>query len=765
MSPRMRHPARRSALIALCLFYLCVAVAVLAAGAAHAADYKMLLCAGNSGSSSFATATNPGGQFAFENQCGPAPDPAGNNAYLRIYENSTGTAGLNAYGSISWTVPPWIEIRGGGGYTREPSAFNDGWRGRFWAEDWAGGTNNILMQGTGASNSGINWTPTSTFASHLWPFSGFGSYRRFVFELTCVRPAGCDRTNFNAVDANSIALVLADVSPSQVALTATNAPFLGGQWVRGTQTVPYRWSDLGSGIRMERVRIDGADRFVIDHQARGECDRDWSSANGEFARSFQPCATATNIDRSYTFDTATLSDGAHTVRACTQDYAQWQGLYGTGGESCDQRTIHTDNTAPGKPADLHVTSANPERYLDHFGAGFSLPPNQGSPIAKVHYDVVDAAGKAATPEKVLSATNPTALPNIEGPAKAADLSLRLWLEDQVGLSGPPAIAPIPRDTKPPAAPQGLQVTAPDTPRSQDGFDLRWHDVLDSGSPINAIHYQLLNDAGALIVPTQTIEGENLEAIPNLETPQQRGNYTVRLWLEDAEGNVGVPASAPLAYECMRSDVSGATKLTSGLGEGGGAEEVVRQGAGSTLRGRLSGPAGGLANAPVCVFSRVITDGTREFLGVALSGADGSYQFAVPPGPSREMTAVYRSGSREVSSHATLQTIVHPTFDAYRKVVYNKHSALFTGTIPGPHNNQVVVVLQVKRGKGWLAFHRYRTREGGRFTVGYRFTRTDVPTKYLMRAQVRAQGAYPYLEGNSDRLTLIVLPRAPDQRRR
>lgn len=84
-----------------------------------------------------------------------------------------------------------------------------------------------------------------------------------------------------------------------------------------------------------------------------------------------------------------------------------------GRESCDSRTIHTDSAEPGKPAELRVTSANPERYLDHFGAGFSLPPNQGSPIAKVHYDVVDAAGKTVMPEKVLSATNPTALSNIE----------------------------------------------------------------------------------------------------------------------------------------------------------------------------------------------------------------------------------------------------------------------------------------------------------------------------------------------------------------
>jgi hypothetical protein len=74
------------------------------------------------------------------------------------------------------------------------------------------------------------------------------------------------------------------------------------------------------------------------------------------------------------------------------------------------------------------------------------------------------------------------------------------------------------------------------------------------------------------------------------------------------------------------------------------------------------------------------------------------------------------------------------------------------------------VLQVKRGDGWLAFHRSRTREGGRFTLPYRFTRTDVPTKYLMRAQVRTQAGYPYLQGNSKLLTLIVLPHEPSHQR-
>jgi hypothetical protein len=53
-------------------------------------------------------------------------------------------------------------------------------------------------------------------------------------------------------------------------------------------------------------------------------------------------------------------------------------------------------------------------------------------------------------------------------------------------------------------------------------------------------------------------------------------------------------------------------------------------------------------------------------------------------------------------------------------------------------------LQVKSGKAWRAFRRYRTREGGSFSFGYKFTQTISPTKYVMRAQVRPSTGYPYL---------------------
>ncbi len=548
-------------------------------------------------------------------------------------------------------------------------------------------------------------------------------------------------------------MILNDVSPVQLQLTNTSAPLLAGQWVRGTQTATYSWSDQGSGIRMEWINIDGARRFTIDHAS--ECNTGSSAVNGEFARDFQPCATASGIGRSYSFDTSSLPDGAHTLQACAQDYAQYQGLYGTGGASCEAATIRTDNTPPGAPAGLEVTSSNPARYLPHFGAHWQLPPNQGSPVAKVHYNVVNATGEVVVPEQTVAASEPSTLSNIEGPSKPGDYRLRVWLEDQVGLSGPVSTAPIPHDTTPPAAPQGLSVTAPTTTRTAQGFDVRWRNIADAGSPIAAVHYQVLDGSGAVVVPTKTAAAEDVQAIQNLETPGDRGSYTLRLWLSDAEGNTGAPTSAPLAYDCVRSEVPGGLHLSAGFG--GAGSEVVGEGSGSTLSGNLRAIAKGIAGAPLCVYSSVVTDPGREFLGIAITDAAGNYSFAIPPGPSRNLSVIYRPDQRQLSAEATLLTRVRPTFQIARKVVHNKHLARFSGQIPGPHNDQVVVVLQVRSGKGWRAFRRYRTREGGRFSVGYRFTRTVSPTRYVMRAQVRETTGYPYLQGNSRQLGLSVLP--------
>ncbi|HET8956351.1 MAG TPA: fibronectin type III domain-containing protein [Solirubrobacterales bacterium] len=737
-------------------------VAVFCTASAHASLYRMVLCGAGNGSNGYQTATNtasaqnPGGIFSFENYCGAGlPFPAGNNGHLRIAENQAGgNAGYSAYGSMSWTVPGYVDLAQGGGYTRMPNAFNDGWRGRFWLEGWDGSTNNVLMQGSGVQNGscdGVCWATTSTFASHLWPFGGIGKYRRFVFEMTCFRQAGCDRTNFNAVDANTMVLTLSDTWDPRTVLDNPGSALLSGKWVRGPQELNWGIWEEGSGIRFERVRVDGGTVYTIDH--RSECNIDSNPGVGEFARDFRPCPTVPH--HSFTIDTPKLSDGTHTVGVCSQDYGQSVGLIGTGGESCDQRQVRIDNTAPAAPGGLVIASANPARYLDHFGAKWTLPADPGSPITKVHYNVVNAAGTVVVPEQVVSGTNLTKLDDIAAPKAAGDYRLRVWLEDEVGFTGPVATVPIPHDTTPPAAPQGLSVATPQTSRSAEGFDVRWQNLTDDGSPINAVHYQVLDSAGEVVVGTHDLNGEAIQSITDLDAPKAAGKGTLRLWLSDAEGNIGAPASAPLSYECVRSNVGGGTSLTAGFGAGGDGSALVAEGQGEILAGQLQGAD--RPGASICVFSRVVTEEDREFLGVAIAGQGGSYRFAIPPGPSREVLTAYRPAQREVSATTILRTSVHPAFGLRRKVIHNKGFGIFTGSIPGPRSANVVVVLQVKDGKKWRAFRRYRTREDGKFTLRYRFTHTTSPTTYVTRAQVRQQSGYPYEAGNSDPIGLRVLP--------
>jgi hypothetical protein len=733
----------------------CLLLAVGFTAAAHAApagQFKMLLCANNVDASSYATYTNtaspqnPYGIFTFENRCGWSSDPAGDSAFFRIAENQGGgNAGQGAAGYIFWNAPFGVHFKTTGGWTRQPNAFNDGWRSRFWGLDLYGGGFEIFTQGAGLGS-------TATFAPHLWPGAN-ADFGRFAFELSCVRPAGCDRANFNATDANTFVFTLADDHNAQVALTSTS-PFMAGAWVRGSQTATWNVVDVGSGLRFERLRIDGAERFLVDHWIG--CNIDTDQSTGAYARSFLPCP-AGPFAHSYTFDTATLADGAHALQACAQDYGQAIGQNGTGSESCDQRAIYTDNTPPAAPTGLHIVSPNPARYLSQFGAIFSLPSDQGSPIVKAHYEIVDSAGKTVIPEQTVSGVNPTALDKITGPAKAGAYQLRVWLEDAVGLLGPVATVPIPHDTTPPGAPQDLSVASPTAARATQGFDVRWRNIIDAGSPITAVHYEVLNAAGDVAVPTKTVGGENPQAIENLETPRERGAYTLRLWLEDGEGNVGAPAKVPLAYDCIKSEVPGALTLTAGLGRRGEDSILVHQGEGSLLSGKLGGLGGRLSGAPLCVYSNVVTDHDPRFLGVAMTDDAGGYQFAIGAGPSRELTVVYRGDQREIDAEATLKTKVRPTFKLGHKVVHNKDFAIFKGAIPGPYNAKVVVVIQVKDGKGWRVFRTYPTREGGHYLMRYRLTQTDTPTTYLTRAQVRAQRGYPYEEGYSRVLPLIVLP--------
>ena len=270
MSSRSGGPASRPVAIALCLMLSCVAVAVVCAATAHAADYKMVLCAGNNGSNSFDTATNtaspqnPGGIFSFENYCGPAPGP-GRQQRLPAdrREPAGGNAGDNAYGSISWTAPPWVAILAGGGYTREPNAFNEGWRGPLLGRR----LRRLDQQHPHAGHRRRQRQPRrdrlgDDLDLRLPPLALRRLRRLPALRLRAdllppgrLRPHQLQRRRRQHHRPHP----RRRLAGPRLHLTNTGAPLLAGEWVRGTQAVTCNWSnDQGSGLRLERIDIDGA---------------------------------------------------------------------------------------------------------------------------------------------------------------------------------------------------------------------------------------------------------------------------------------------------------------------------------------------------------------------------------------------------------------------------------------------------------------------------------------------------------------------------
>jgi hypothetical protein len=757
------HPLiRRAAALLVLAAAGAFVIAVVNATPAKAAYYEMLLCAGNVGAGEYTTETNttsptnPTGTFTFENHCGPAGDPGGNSAFLRIAENqASGNAALGAFGRLNWSAPEGVQIAAAGGYTREPNSFNEGWRARYWVEGYDGSENNVLVQGAGVTTpTEVNKPKTTTFASHLWPFTALGSYRRFSFEMDCVREAGCDRSNFNAADTNTMLLTLNDPSPPTVAVSP--GPLTSGGWVKGVQPLGWATSDAGSGLRYERVRVDGAEQWLADY--RSSCDVSSSEVRGEFARSFEPCPRGGPFPHSTTIDTASLADGAHTLTVCAQDFGQASGLDGSGGETCEAKSIRTDNTAPTAPLALAIASADPDRYLSSLTASWSLPADAGSPITKVHYWITDASGNVVVPEQIATALNPTSLP-VAAPASAGAYELHVALEDEVGFVGPAATVSLPHDTTPPAAPQDISVTPPNAARSERGFDVQWTNIVDQGAPITAAHYEITDLAGNVVVGEQTVTGEDPQAIEDLATPESPGDYQLRVWLSDAEGNVGAPVSAPLAFDCVRSEVKGAVSVSATFGPKRRNQALVPYGSGATLAGKLRGGGGReVGGAPVCVYSRIVTSHKRRFLGVAVTNPQGEYQFPVPAGASREITVENRPGGRVIRSRATLVTRARPTIELVSKTpVHNKHTAVFRGVLPGPDSGGVAIVLQVKDGNGFAVFRQVTTRPDGSYQVSYPFTQSFTPRTYAMRTMMPRQKGVPYHSGASELIPVPVRP--------
>ncbi|HKP90707.1 MAG TPA: hypothetical protein VJT75_12135, partial [Thermoleophilaceae bacterium] len=90
------------------------------------------------------------------------------------------------------------------------------------------------------------------------------------------------------------------------------------------------------------------------------------------------------------------------------------------------------------------------------------------------------------------------------------------------------------DNTPPNVPDAVAVDGGQGWRSANGFRVAWANPAGA-APIAVAHYELCPAAGGACA-TGERRGEGVDAIADLQVPEP-GDYTVRVWLEDAAGNV------------------------------------------------------------------------------------------------------------------------------------------------------------------------------------------------------------------------------------
>jgi hypothetical protein len=93
----------------------------------------------------------------------------------------------------------------------------------------------------------------------------------------------------------------------------------------------------------------------------------------------------------------------------------------------------------------------------------------------------------------------------------------------------------------------------------------------------------------------------------------------------------------------------------------------------------------------------------------------------------------------------------------RKRLRNGQAVTFTGpvlTLPTPPGGKLIE-MQVRLPGRWETFRTIRSDDAGRWSVRYRFRRTDGVQYYRFRTRLPAEGSYPFVAGVSSVVTVRV----------
>jgi hypothetical protein len=203
--------------------------------------------------------------------------------------------------------------------------------------------------------------------------------------------------------------------------------------------------------------------------------------------------------------------------------------------------------------------------------------------------------------------------------------------------------------------------------------------------------------------------------------------------------------------CPSSPVAGGVRLGARFAPHAGLRATINSRQRIRVSGRLrNSDSGAVPGALICLQTRLAARGSGfRLVKTDLTDRSGLFSIRLPFGGNRAVRVEYRYDFLQLRKELTLRVHAQPSFHVRPHHSHNDGVIHFRGKVPGPRNDDRVLVLQA-RGPGsdeWIRFKTPSTDLNGVFHARYRFGSSS-NVAYRFRALLQPQRGYPYLRGVS-----------------
>lgn len=744
----------RSGLARIAVLGLSLALALLLLGAreARAGKYAVAQCGWYVDADASWADTTGGAKFRQDGWCVPPPgrDPF-DGVHLKSFTRNASTVSGTRYARWRWEAPAGTaisQVRGTWWH-----ALHDGMEHRIGVGTWGGGFDAF------ASASATDTALRDFVAGFNPPQPALES------RLLCARAeskwCSLDRESWSGVRALTIT-VQDDGGPGAWVWDELTA----GGWRRGPQRVMFSGTDSGSGVRFGETLLDG-NRIALHEYpcAKAMIGGEWRGTR------MQPCGT--HGADGVMVDTTRFSDGGHSLRHCTTDFA------GNVGCTADQ-TVSIDNNPPAHPRKLTLAGGEEWRRVNDFDAVWANP-DQGaaSRIGGAFWRIAGPSGYDSGVRYAAGRDRAT-LENLAAP-RAGVFTLHVWLRDEAGNDAPATAVDVPLrfdDIAPGVAFERI----PDTVTAEEALpEVVRAEVGDAHSGVagGQVHYRRIGTDEWTELPTRLEAGGEAEParlIARVPGTLPAGTYLFRAEARDRAGNVAVTTRRADGTEMsLRRKVAVVEARKAGTAapqrvktrlfarlrwrSRSGETVTVPFGAAAVLSGRLVDAEGvGLGGRELRVVARPSRGAlARSSVRSVSTGPQGRFRLPLPAGPSRRVTVNHRGDERLESSRRpalALRVRSGLSFQAAPRTLRNGEVLRLRGRVrtagtPLPRRGKLVAVQYYETAaRRWRPVLVTRSDHDGRFRARYRFRYVSGTASIRLRAVALAEERWPYVPGAS-----------------